>query len=446
VRITLALIGLLAAALPLAAQSNNSYLIRGATVYPVSGPKVENASVLILDGKIADIGDAKLAAPKARKDVKVVEAKGLHVYPGMIDSASEVGIAEIGSIRETSDTGEIGTFNPQLRPLIAVNPDSEHIPVTRANGITSVMVLPAAAGGGGRGGGGGSIIAGQVSLINLNGWTWEEMEVKRDAAVYLRFPVIAGGGGGRGFGGGGRGAGAGGGGFAEARRAYEAQVRTIHTFFEEARRYQRAKKAGDPSLKTDLKLEAMLPVLEGQRPVMMVVTREREIRDAIEFADKEKIKIVLAGVRRPGKALELIKSKNIPVILGSTLALPLEEDDPYDSAFTLPGELHKAGVKFAFASFDNQFARNLPYEAAQAAAFGLPYEEALKSITLNAAEIWGVGDQYGSIDKGKYANLMVTDGDPLEIKTQVKMVFIKGQQVDLESKHTKLYKRYLARP
>jgi imidazolonepropionase-like amidohydrolase len=190
----------------------------------------------------------------------------------------------------------------------------------------------------------------------------------------------------------------------------------------------------------------MIPVLDGKQPLMIFAAREREIREALDFAAREKLKIVLAGVRRPGKTLEDIAKRNIPVVLGTTFVSPLEDDDPYDEPFTLPARLHQAGVKFAFASFGVQFARNLPYQAAQAVPFGLPYDEALKSVTLNAAQIWGIDNEYGSIEKGKYADLIVTDGDPLEVRTQVKMMFIKGMAVDLESKHTRLYKMYSARP
>lgn len=422
------------------AAENNTFLLRNATVHPVSGPAIENASVLVVDGKIAGVGPK--IAPKGK--VKVIEARGLHVYPGMIDSGSPIGLAEIASVRETVDTGEIGDFHPQLRALIAVNPSSEHIPVVRANGITSVLVTPGSAGGG-RGGAAGSLIAGQASLIHLDGWTWEEMEIRRGAAMQLAWPVI-------------QvprrrgdleailpGLGAPRASFAEARRNQQLQLQKIQDFFDAARRYQKAKAAGE-SVQPDLRYEAMIPVLEGKVPLMIMAAREREIREALAFAAREKLRIVLAGVRRPGKALDEIAKRNIPVILGTTFVTPLEEDDPYDEPFTLPAQLHKAGVKFAFASFGAQFARNLPYQAAQAVPFGLPYDEALKSVTLNPAQIWGIGAEYGSIENGKFADLIVTDGDPLEIRTQVKMMFIKGVPVDLESRHTRLYKRYSARP
>lgn len=427
---------ILSAALPLCAAE--SFLIRNAMVHPVSGPEMANASVLVVDGKIADVG-TKIVAPKG---MKVIEGKGLHVYPGMIDSATQAGLSEISSVRETNDTGELGEFMPQLKAIVAVNPSSEHFPVIRANGITAAISLPFV--GGGRGGGGAtSLITGQPALVHLDGWTWEDMAVKQTAAMELMFPVIT----------------AGRGRFmdnenptsprnnyAESKRAYDKKLKDLDKFFEDARRYQKAKANKEPGFKNDLKFDAMIPVLEGKMPVMINAARERPIKDAIAFADKQKIKIIIAGGREFGSTLADLKAKNIPVIAGATLALPLNEDDPYDSASTLPSELLKAGVKFAFGTFGNQFSRNLPYQAAHAVAFGLPYDEALKAVTLNAAEIWGVADQIGSIDKGKWADLMVTDGDPLEAKTQVKLLFIKGRPVDLSNRHTRLYEKYMARP
>lgn len=427
----------LACVLPLAAGSDDSFLLRNVTVHPVSQPDIANGSVLVENGKIMAVG-SKLAPPKG---IRVIDGKGLHVYPGMINSATEVGLSEVGAERVSVDTGEIGEFNPQLKALSAVNPSSEHIPVTRANGITSVITLPGQAGG--RGGGAGSVISGQAAMIHLDGWTWEEMQVKKSAAVEMIFPVIQGGGRG-GFGGFGRG----GGGptsYTQAKRAYDEKLKQVHEFFTEVRRYQTAKSAHGPGFVTNLKYEAMLPVLEGKTPMLVAASHERAIQAAIDFADEEHIKIIVANPRELGKTAAAMKAKNIPVIAGPTLALPQEEDDPYDSAFTLPVDLYKAGVKFAFGTFDVQFARNLPYQAAASVAFGLPYQEALKSVTLNPAQIWGLGDQLGSIDEGKWADLMVTDGDPLEARTNIKQLYIKGKPVDLSTKHTRLYEKYMNR-
>jgi imidazolonepropionase-like amidohydrolase len=420
------------------AGTDDTFLIRGANIHPVTGPEIQGGSILVTNGKISEIG-LKVVPPKG---VRVIEGKGLHVYPGIINSATELGISEISSVRETNDTGELGDFVPQVRALVAINAASEHFPVVRANGVTSAITLPAS---GGRGfGRGGNIIAGQAAMVHLDGWTWEEMAIKPSVAMQLIFPQI------RSLPGrfaamaaefGQRAPG-----YTEAKREYELQIRKIDEFFEQARRYQRAKAAKDPSFRVDVPMEAMLPILDGKTPLMVQVDGERYIRECIQWADRQKVKIVLAGTRDFGNTLPELKAKGIAVILPPTLALPEHDDQPYDKAFTEPGEVYKAGVKFALATFDNQFARNLPYQAAQAVAFGLPQEEALKAITINAAEIWGVADQIGSIEKGKWADLMITDGDPLEIRTNVKQVFIKGKNVDLASKHTKLYEKYLARP
>jgi len=437
-----ALAFLLVSTVPLWAASDDTFLIRNATVHPVTGPEIQNGSVLVRDGKITGVGK-NLAVPKG---VRVVEGKSLHVYPGMIDSGTELGLSEIGAVRESVDTGELGNFNPQLRAEVAVNPASEHIPVTRVNGITSVITMPmGVGGGGGRGGARQGIITGQAALIHLDGWTWEEMEVKKTAAMALRFPTIQ------------SGFGRGGGGEMEAifgarptfsgqKKTYETQLKELKEFFEEARRYQKAKEAHAPGFKTDLKFEAMLPVLEGKVPLVAMTPRERAIRDALQFADSQKVKLVIADPRELGKEGPDLKAKNVPAILGPTLALPAHEDDPYDAAYALPNEFYKAGVKFAFGTFSNEFARNLPYQAATAVAFGLPYEEALKAVTVNPAQIWGVADRIGSIEEGKWADLVITDGDPLETKTQVKQLFIKGKQVDLDNKQKRLYEKYLNRP
>lgn len=418
----------------LIAAEKDSFFMKGVTVFPVSNAKIENTTLLVLDGKIADIG---VKAPP--KGVRVIDGKGLQVYPGIINSATNIGLSEISSIRETNDTGELGEFNPQLRAIVAINPETEHIPVVRANGISTVITLPGG-GGGGFGGGGTGIIMGQAALIHLDGYTYEEMEINRTAAYQMRFPTMAS----RSFdfdtfqttrGS-----------FAESKRRFDTQMQDIKRFFAESRAYMAAKNAKTPGLRVNVKYEAMIPLLEGKAPLMVTASKQREILAAIQFAEEEKVKIILADVRDPGKATEEIAKKKIPCILGPVTQLPPEADAPYDFNYALPAQLHKAGVKFAFGSLQNQFARNIAFEAASASAYGLPYEEALKALTLNAAEIWGVGDKYGSIEKGKFADLLVTNGDPLEVKTDVKMLFIQGRQQSLESKHTRLYDKYRQRP
>jgi len=415
--------------------AGDSFLLRGGTIHTLSGAPIDNGSVLVRNGKIIGAGK-DIAAPKG---IKVIEIKGLQVYPGMIDAATEIGLAEVDGVRETLDIREIGRFNPQLVALTAVNPSSEHIPVTRANGITTAATLPQ-----------GELISGQVSLIHLDGWTTDEMAVSRTAALHLRIPSIqvstrpvqpeegaapppaaaptT---------------------FAAAKQNFDKQITELNEFFDSARRYREAKNAKAAGFRPDLKLEAMIPVLEGKEPVLVTAIREREIRDAIAFADKQKIKMILCQAPEAYKVIKEIQQRDIPVILGPTLELPLNEDDPYDRAYTTPAELQKAGIKFAIGTFSGTASlssRNLPYQAAQAVAFGLPHEEALKAITRNAAEIWGVGDRMGTIEEGKWADLVITDGDPLETKTQIRQLFIKGKAVDLDNKQKQLYEKYLNRP
>lgn len=410
----------------------NSVLIRNVTVHPVTGPEIQNSSVLILDGRIAEIGP-KLAP---RGGVRTVDARGLQLYPGLINAATNVGLVEIQALRDTVDLDEIGLFNPELRASRAFNPSSEHIEVTRAAGITSVVSLP---GSGGRrsGPGGGVLIAGQGALMHLDGWTWEEMAVKPGAVMDLLFPEVE----------------------TERRpesvtpqpykeeqRQYTQRLRQLSEFFEQARRYEQAMAAGGADFRRDLRLEAMIPVLEGRQPLAIRAERERSIRDAVAFADKEKVKIIIADPREVGGTGPLLKERHIPVILGKSFQLPMRDDDPYDAPYTLAAQFYRAGVKICFGTFDVQFARNVGFEAAQAAAFGLPREEALKAVTINSAEILGVEDRLGSIEKGKLGDLILTDGDPLEARTSIRQEFIAGREVSLESRHTREYEKWMKRP
>lgn len=404
--------------------ADDSFALRNVTIHPVTSGPVSNATLVVTDGKIADFG-AKPAIPKR---YKVIDGKGLHVYPGLIDSASNIGMSEVSSVNETSDVTELGDFNPQLRSLVAINPSSDHIPVTRANGITTSLIYPS-----------GGIIGGQAALVHLTGWTWEEMAVERSVAMQMRMPTIATRSFSRVFGRGARP-------YAEVKRRYDERMQELSLYFEQVRAYQKRKATGGASFRSDLRMEAMLPVIEGKKPLLLVAEREKAIKEALAFADKERVKIVLAGIREPGETLQGIADRKIPVILGETLELPLEEDSHYDEAYALPAVFYKAGIKFAFGTFSVQFARNLPFQAAAGVGFGLPAEEALKAITINPAEIWGVSDRIGSVEKGKWADLILTDGDPLEGRSQVKQMWIQGRPVSLETRHTKLYEQYTARP
>jgi len=412
--------------------SDRGVLLRGGTVHTLSGPVIENGSVLVHNGKIIGVGK-NLSAPEG---FQVIDIPGQQVYPGMIDAASRLGL-ETKSDEE--DAREIGLINPQLRAATAVNPSSELIPAARSNGVTTVIEMPE-----------GELIAGQMSVVHLDAsGNNSDMTLVPSTAIHLRFPAIVtvpippheadedddpaaytqaepip---------------------YPEARRAYNEKMRELNRFFEEARRYRQAKLAKPDSLPTDLRYEAMLSVLDGKTPMFVTAVREREIREAIQFARKEKIRIILADAYEAYKVLPLLKSSNTPVVLGPTHTLPLDRDDPYDRSFTTPADLYKAGVQFCIATFSSRLSRNLPYEAAAAVPFGLPHDEAYKAVSLNAAQIFGIANRLGSIEEGKTADLIVTDGDPLEVKTHVNLMFIDGKPIDLNTRQKQLYEKYSGR-
>jgi imidazolonepropionase-like amidohydrolase len=416
------------------AQRTDIYAITNARIVPITSPPIERGTIVIRDGKIAAVGRTVAIPAGAR----VINAQGMWVYPGMIDSSTTVGLTEIGQVAATVDVTELGDINPQLKAIVAVNPESEIIPVTRANGITTVLTAP-------RGG----VLAGQAALINLAGWTWEEMLVKAPVGVIFNFPSLAAG---RSFdpatfqvrers-------------FEEVRRQRDERLNRVKRLFEDARAYAAAKAApvtqagtnGDRALKSDPVLESLIPVVTGELPLLVSADDARDIRAAIEFTSQQKVKMILLGGAEAPKVAALLKEKNIPVILGPVLSLPRNEDDPYDSAYTRAKELFDAGVTFAFSTNDASNARNLPYHAAMAVAFGLPREEALKALTISPAKIFGVADRLGSIEVGKIANLVVWDGDPLEIRSNVRHLLINGKEIPLTTKHTQLYEKYRNRP
>lgn len=414
-----------------AAQTSvTSYVIQNARIVTVTGSVIEKGSVAVADGKITGVGESVTAPPGAR----VIDASGLSVYPGMIDCGTELGLAEISSVAGGNDEAELGDNNANIHVDVAIRPDSSHIAVTRVNGITTALTEP-------RGG----MISGTSTLINLDGWVPKDMILKTPVAMHITWP----------------GADARGGEFAsfgrnerpvvEMRKEADKKIDELKKILGDAKAYADAKdaRAKDPSLPKqdlDLKLEALIPLVRGQMPAIIQATSERDIKKAVEFADEMKIKMILSSGVEAYKLTDLLKAKNIPVIVGPVLRLPEHEDDPYDMAFANAGLLYKAGIKIAFQTLDSAHVRDLPYHAGMAAAFGLPKEEALKAVTINAAEILGVADKVGSIETGKIANLIVTDGDPLEIRTQIKYVFINGKPVPLTSRHTELYERYKARP
>jgi imidazolonepropionase-like amidohydrolase len=424
-------------AAPAGAQSAaaSAYAITHAKIFTLAGAPIEDGTIVIRDGKIAAVG-TQVEIPVG---AQVIEARGLSVYPGLFDPITQMGLSEIAAVGATVDTSETGGYNPDVVAATAVHPASEHIPVTRASGITHVLAAPGSGGFDSQGDSG--VVSGQASAIHLSGWTIDEMLIRKSAAMVLNWPQIET----RTFD------------FAtftvkdkpfnDAKQEYDKKVNELADWLDRARHYAQAAEKGSVSqYDRDVKFEAMIPVFRGDVPVLVFASRARDIRNAVEFCDKQKLRIILAGGGEAWKVKDLLRSKHIPVVLRPTLRLPPEEDDPYDRAMTQPAELAAAGVKFAFASFDNSFARRLGQQAAAAVAYGLPYDEALKAVTLYPAQIFGLADQLGSLEPGKTANLIVINGDPLELTTDVRYLFIKGQLTSTDNKHKALFEKYSNRP
>jgi imidazolonepropionase-like amidohydrolase len=396
-------------------------------VHTLAGAQIEGGTVLIENGLIAAVGSDVLVPTGAQ----VIDAAGLHVYPGMFDAMTQLGLTEVGAVAVTNDMTELGDYNPHLLAMTAVHPASEHIPVARANGITHTVSMP-----GGRGGG---VISGQGSLIHLDGWTVEEMVIERSVGVVLNWPTIQT----RRFNFATRSATEST--YSDAKKAYDEKVNELDEWLEGTRQYEAAQDAGT-DVERDLKLEALGKVLDGELPFLVSANSERDINAALDFAKRNNVRVVILRGSQAWKVADRLAAENVPVILGPTQSLPGAEDWGYDQMYALPGQLHAAGVKIGFATFNASASRNLPYEAGSAVSFGLPREEALKAVTVNPAEILGVGDRLGTIEIGKIANLIVTDGDPLEIKTQILQLVINGMVADKMNKHLQLYERYRARP
>jgi imidazolonepropionase-like amidohydrolase len=399
--------------------------IRNAKIVTVSGPDIERGTVVIRDGKIEAVG-ANVSVPAG---AQTIDGSGLSVYPGMIDAGTNMGLVEVPQgANGTVDLSEVGDLNPNAKAIIAVNPHSAHIAVTRVEGITNTLTAPT-----------GGLISGQAALINLLGTAPKEMAVVPQVALVINYPRIGGGGGG-GFGG-----------FqqqpanlAETLTANERQVDQIRKMLRDAEAYGRAQDAysKDKSLPRpdrNVVLEPLVPYVRGEQPVIFRADREAEIRGALRFAEEMKLKPIILGGNDAWKVANLLKEKNAPVILTGIFSLPGREDDTYDSLYENAAKLQQAGVRFCISTGDaGPEVRNLAQYAGMAAAFGLSKADAVKAVTLYPAQILNVADRLGSIEVGKMANLVVTDGDLLEIRTRIRYLLIDGRSVVLTSRHTEL--------
>jgi len=417
----------LASAAILSSQAEPAKLfIKNATIVPVVGERIEGGSILVEDGKIKAVGPAV----QAPSDAKVIDASGMFVYPGFIDSYSHFGLAEIGAIPSTTDYREMGKENPELRVAWAINPHSVHFGTGRVTGTTTALVAPA-----------GGTFPGISALIKMDGWTLPEMAVREVATSFINFPMTP------------RPIGEGVAVQKETKEDVTSKlVEKIRDYLKEARRYLALKKlaAADPGVKTpeyNAKYEALGPVLDGTLPVIVSVEKAKDIELAIKFVQDEKLKAIFRGCAQGFKVADKIKQSGIPVIIDSLYTGPSDPEDGYDAPYRNVVELAKAGVLISFSSGDSPAqGKDLPYHAAKAVAFGLSHEEGIKALTVNPAKIFGVADRLGSIEVGKDADLLIATGDPLDMKTEVKQLVINGRAIDMSNWWETLYDKFKKRP
>lgn len=411
-----------------------TFAIKNAHIVPVSGPEIASGTIVISGGKIQAVG----AAVTVPADAEVIDASGLRVYPGMMDAGTSIGLSEIGQgANATVDISEVGSFNPNAKAFFAINPHSAHIGVTRVVGVTHVVSRPT-----------GGILSGQAALVNLAGSTALQMAVSRSLAMVIELPRS--GFSGRAFGGA----------FAaraatstqDANRTRQRQLDSLRTMLRDAEAYGKASDAyaKDKSLprpRQDVVLASLVPVVRGQMPVLMVADRATDIKEAVGFAEENKLRPIIVGGRDAWQITSFLRDHDVPVLITSILDLPTREDDPYDVNYGSPAKLAQGGVRFAISSGDaGSDARSLPYTAGMAAAFGLGKDDALRAVTLWPAQLLGVADRFGTLEVGKVANLVVTDGDMLEARTNTKYLFIDGRLVPLDTKHTDLNDKFKDRP
>ena len=407
-------------------------ILTDAIVHTVSGETLSPGMVVMDGEKIVEVG-ANLSAAGA----KIVSLQGLHLYPGLIALDTALGLSEISGVRSTRDVSEVGDYSPDVQSWIAVNPDSELIPVARANGITHIEPAPQ-----------GGIVAGQSGLVALTGWTAEQMAIKKPVALHVYWPSME----------------------LDTRpkekfkdktkwksledqaKERQAKLRSLEDFFDEARAYEKAKTtSGKSSLAEKIPAwEAMRPFVRGENPVFVHADEFRQIKAALKWAETNQFKIVLAGGRDSWLLAEKIAAQKVPVIYEHVFSQPARDTESYDVNFRAPEILRTNGVTLAIGmgatTFDAALLKNLPYTVAQAMAFGLPENDALKSITLVPAQLLGVTNRLGSIEIGKEATLFASDGNIFDIRSHVKRLWIAGKEIDLETRHTRLYEKYKNRP
>ena len=417
-------------ALPLLLIGGTPTLYRAKKIQATPTLSYQPGEILVKDGKIQKIGKS-IQVPK---ECKIIEWKDSEIYPGLISPGSSLGLAEINALRPTRDFSEVGTHTPEIKAWVAVNPDSELIPVARANGITHSLIIPM-----------GGMISGTSGLLVLKGWGIEEMTIRKKVALHLWWP---------------------GHGLSipqssdhheskpksieDQVKEREQRIKEIDEFFDQANAYKDAKTSKDKSFQIIPSWEAMLPVIERQIPIMVHANELRQIKSVVQWAKKRSFQIILSGARDSWKVADLLAEEKIPVIYRHLFSAPMHRHSPHDQQFRAPGILAGSRVALSIGlplggwSAANQ--RNLPYHAAHGVAYGLSREKALASITIEPAKACGVAEQLGTLENGKDATFISTSGDLLDLRTSVLKMIIQGKEVSLESRHTRLNARYQNRP
>ena len=381
-----------------------SIALRGATIHTVANGTITNGTIVFERGVITAIGSDVPIPPGAR----TIDVSGKHIYPGLIDAYSTVGIAEIGDVGVTNDVVELGDFNPSARPDVAVNPESRHIGTSRSNGVLVTLTTP-----------GGGLFPGLSSAINLDGWTWEQMTLVSAAALNINWPDP------------------------EEADEYDAALRRIREYFADARAYRDVRAAGR-LVPSDVRFDAMIPALDRDIPVVVAADRVVQIQDAIRWAEEEGVRLVIRGGADAVLVADHLAEKQIPVILTETLRAPERSWEPYDAAYARAALLHAKGVRIAIAGGSGAaYTNRLPYEAGVAVAFGLPEEAALEAVTLNPALFMGLADRVGSLEVGKDATLLITTGNPLDYLTNIEQAYIQGRELDMRDIHRFFFEKYM---
>jgi imidazolonepropionase-like amidohydrolase len=379
--------------------------LRGATIHTVTDGVIENGTIVFENGVITAVG-ADVEVPAG---ARTVDVSGKHIYPGLIDAYSTVGIEEIGAVDVTSDSRELGDFNPNALPAVAVNPESRHIGTSRSNGVLVTLTTPQ-----------GGLVPGLSSAMNLDGWTWEQMTLESAAALNVSWPN-------------------------PNSDEYDDDVRQLREYFANARAYRDARAVGNPVL-SDTRFEAMISALDGDMPVVVAADGVQEIQDAMRWADDEGVDLIIRGGGDAIHVADELAQRDIPVIVTATIDAPEREWEPYDLAYSRAAQLHDRGVRVAVAGGSSAaYTNRLPYEAGVAVAFGMSEEAALETVTIAPARMMGIDDRVGSLEAGKEATLLITTGSPLDYMSDIEQAYIQGREIDMQDIHRWFFEKYMQR-